>query len=384
MSMDTQPQARTHAYPIRFTASGSEYFRIWIVNMLLILVTMGIYLPWAKVRKLQYFYSNTLLDGHALDFHGDPLKMLRGTLVAGAFLIAYSIAGNVSGLAALLAALAFVCIWPLMVRASLRFRLANTSWRGLRLAFTGDVKGVYGCVMPPLALVLVPIALASLLGEPAPRGRGTVLPDGVQTGIGAAILLAVVSAPWFLWRLKRYQHDHYACGSLVTQLRSGPGPFYGVALRTLGIVLLGVGIAVGLAAVAGFLAIRPRPGTLVLMGLAAFLAGVLFFNIVPKAYAQARLQNLLWSRTGNTQLRFRSALDFQSYALLQFKNFMLILVTLGFYWPFAAVANMRARLEAVTLHTRIELEELAGSAAAGQAEATGDAAADLFGLDLGF
>lgn len=59
-----------HRHPIEFTATGSEYFRIWIVNLLLILVTLGIYLPWAKVRKLKYFYSNTWVDGDALDFHG--------------------------------------------------------------------------------------------------------------------------------------------------------------------------------------------------------------------------------------------------------------------------------------------------------------------------
>ena len=43
---------------ISFTGSGSEYFRIWIVNLLLLLVTFGIYYPWAKVRRLRYFQKN--------------------------------------------------------------------------------------------------------------------------------------------------------------------------------------------------------------------------------------------------------------------------------------------------------------------------------------
>ena len=37
--------------PFQFTGSGSAYFRIWIVNLLLSLVTLGIYSAWAKVRK---------------------------------------------------------------------------------------------------------------------------------------------------------------------------------------------------------------------------------------------------------------------------------------------------------------------------------------------
>lgn len=87
MEFDTRPAvgatqitpATPRRYPTEFTASGSEYFRIWIVNLLLIVLTLGIYLPWAKVRKLKYFYRNTGLGGDALDFHGEPKKMLRGT-----------------------------------------------------------------------------------------------------------------------------------------------------------------------------------------------------------------------------------------------------------------------------------------------------------------
>jgi hypothetical protein len=52
---------QAHHVPIEFTGSGSEYFRIWIVNLLLTLVTFGIYYPWAKVRRLRYFYGNTLV-----------------------------------------------------------------------------------------------------------------------------------------------------------------------------------------------------------------------------------------------------------------------------------------------------------------------------------
>ena len=38
-------------YPLRFTGSGGEYFKIWIVNLLLTIATLGIYSAWAKVRK---------------------------------------------------------------------------------------------------------------------------------------------------------------------------------------------------------------------------------------------------------------------------------------------------------------------------------------------
>ena len=87
------------SYPCSFSATGAEYFRIWIVNMLLIVVTLGIYMPWAKVRKLKYFYSNTRINEHALDFHGEPKKMLRGTAIVGVFFMVYSQAASIAPVA---------------------------------------------------------------------------------------------------------------------------------------------------------------------------------------------------------------------------------------------------------------------------------------------
>ncbi|MFX5918539.1 DUF898 family protein, partial [Acinetobacter baumannii] len=59
-----QREQTTYSEPFAFTGSGGEYFRIWAVNWLLTMVTLGIYSPWAKVRRLKYFHQHTLLAGH--------------------------------------------------------------------------------------------------------------------------------------------------------------------------------------------------------------------------------------------------------------------------------------------------------------------------------
>ncbi len=69
-----QPPPR-HVMAIRFVGSGSEYFRIWIVNLLLTFVTLGLYYPWAKVRRLKYFHASTEVGGHPLSFNAEPRKM---------------------------------------------------------------------------------------------------------------------------------------------------------------------------------------------------------------------------------------------------------------------------------------------------------------------
>ncbi len=105
--------------------------------------------------------------------------------------------------------------------------------------------------------------------------------------------------------------------------------------------------------------------------------------MLPKAFVQVRLQNLLWTRTGNSTLRFRSDLSFGRYFGLQLKNYLLISLTLGLYWPFAVVGTRRAQVEAVELHTRTALDQIARVAGREDPGAAGDMAADLFGLDIG-
>ena len=58
--------------PFEFKGTASQYFGIWIVNLLLTIITLGIYTPWAKVRTKRYFYGNTLLDGSPFDYLASP------------------------------------------------------------------------------------------------------------------------------------------------------------------------------------------------------------------------------------------------------------------------------------------------------------------------
>ena len=79
--MPAAPEAPYTASAV-FTGQGSEYFRIWVVNLLLTLVTLGVYSAWAKVRTARYFRNNTRLDGHVFDYHGNPAAILRGRIIA--------------------------------------------------------------------------------------------------------------------------------------------------------------------------------------------------------------------------------------------------------------------------------------------------------------
>lgn len=372
-------------YPLRFTASGSEYMRIWVFNLLLIIITLGIYYPWAKARRIRYFCNNTELKGHCLDFHGEPHKMLKGNILAGLLLLLCSKAMDLSGLAPLVAVLALVVLAPPLFRASMQFRLANTSWRGIRFHFAGDVAGAYLSVGVIFALALLPFGGKELLVMMSAPGAnigglaGTV--PLLMLGIVLAGVVLVAGFPYLLWRVKRYQHANYIYGALHMQFRCSPKAFYKVALKAVGLSVLGL-LVLPILVWAGFgMMVGSMPKLMLVVAPLAYLSYYAF----ARSYWRVAMQNLAWSRTGNSQMRFVSRLAFGEYTLLQLRNYLFILCTLGLYWPFAVVASRRMEIEALELRVRGgSLETLASKAAkVADDAAVGDAAADLFGLDVG-
>jgi uncharacterized membrane protein YjgN (DUF898 family) len=367
---------------IRFTGSGSEYFRIWIVNLLLTVITLSLYLPWAKVRRLKYFHGNTLLGDEPLGYHANPRKMLRGYLLVGLLFVLYSVAGHFSPVAGLIALLIVVAVSPVLFRASLQFRMANTSWRGLRLRFTGSLGQAYMLVVPALVTVVFGFGLA-MLGA---REQQQQPPSNwLLLLMIPALLLQFGVGAWWLWRTKKYQHDHYALGTLQTQFTARLRQFAGLLLRCVGVALLLVVVPIGLviaAAASGWVPTLDKRLQPLLIGMTPFLVMLVIFAVL-KPYFTTRLQNLTWNHTGNSALQFHSNLRFRSMLALTLKNWLLIVLTLGLYWPFAAVAMARMRLQTVSLSTQDAPETLANSLRATHNEAAGDAAADLFGLDVG-
>lgn len=384
------PLPTIDSYPFSFSATGAEYFRIWIVNMLLIVVTLGIYMPWAKVRKLKYFYSNTRINEHALDFHGEPKKMLRGTAIVGVFFMVYSQAASIAPVAGAVALVALLALWPLLFRASMRFRLANTSWRGMRFRFAdAPLWEPYLCLVLPLALLLAPSVVMGF-GAQGVVAKGAMA-SGMAWTLGLIFVAFACSLPYFYWRTKRYQHNHYAWGPLVSEYRSGVGDTYKVFGLTALVVLLLTGLfGVALAVLLPTLltsGVKGRGVGAIFWALVSLIPLLVVFiislNIAPKAFFMARMQNLLWSRTGNRYFRFKSDLRARKFVALQFKNYFLILITLGLYWPFAVVVTKRMQIEAMALKARVDLNTLSDAARQRENDATGDMAADLFGLDMG-
>lgn len=378
---------------LRFTGTGSEYFRIWIVNLLLILVTLTLYLPFARARRIAYFQNNTFVGQDPLGFHADPWKMFRGYLVVAAFGLAYWAVTNFLPAFGWLALLVFMVLWPMLWRASLQFRLRNTSWRGVRLTFLGDIKGAYSAMLPYFVPALLFVALVPQEQADMPVDKSQI--QGLLTLVGAVVVGFVLLMPWLWKRLKAYQHGGYAFTQERADFTATTGQFYALYFKIFGVSLLVVAGVVTLVA-AGAVLFAGMPLSAFSQGVSAnrsatamsaiFLVVMALYILVPLivgSYVGSRMQNLLWSNTQSKRLRLLSDLRMGPLLKVSLVNWLLIAITLGLYWPFAKVRTARLKLEAMSVEIDGNVDEWVAEANHGSQGVLGDAAGDFFGIDLG-
>src|SRR5690606_35454791 len=129
--------------PFTFTGTGREYFGVWIVNVLLTIVTLGIYSAWAKVRRMRYFHGNTRLAGGSFDYHARPVQILVGRIIVLVIIVAYNLAVNFVPIVGGVIGVAFLFAIPWFVMRGLRFRARVTSYRNVRFDFTGGYGGAF-------------------------------------------------------------------------------------------------------------------------------------------------------------------------------------------------------------------------------------------------
>ncbi|WP_028604623.1 YjgN family protein [Ottowia thiooxydans] len=404
---DTGPIRRQNieAHHVEFTGSGREYFRVWIVNVLLSIVTLGIYTPWARRRTAQYFYSHTQVAGSALEFVAQQRKMVFGFLMMAALYIAYQIASDTGQeLAASLLLVGFAILLPFLWGSAMRFRLSATRWRGVRLAFLASWKEVYTASWPVFAIAALWIVLFFCMNALSPEPPIGVGGDGPPVKFPALIApvigLGVIGLGLTLLCVIRLEYNYRSL--LVLRARVGDQmgrwkpvymDFVRVWLATVGFLLLvvlvgGLGftlLASGWTTLMKEIFRSTGMGGIIFMVIIGFVGAFVAFVLATlpiRAYRQARMFQLVWNNVGVSHVaRFKTDLRTGAFIWLRVKNMLLTVVTLGFYRPFAVASEYAMKVDSVTLHLKGGTDQLVGQLVKQQG-AFGDAAADAMGLDL--
>jgi uncharacterized membrane protein YjgN (DUF898 family) len=219
----------------------------------------------------------------------------------------YYIGGTISPVFRTVAVVLIVLVLPGLIARSFRFRFHNSSYRGIRFAFSGSTGSAYWV----------------FLGLPI-----------------LSVLTLFLLVPFCHQRIKRYQHRCASYGQTRFTFDAPVSGFYGTYLLSL-LLIVGLGIAFGLMAVARLApALRsgaqPAPGlsTVIPLVLVAFY-GSITFGV--GAFMSASVQNLVWRHTRLGPHGFTSNVGALRLGYITLTNQLLTLCTLGFFQPFAQV-----------------------------------------------
>ena len=341
---------RERRVPFVFSGSGSEFFRIWIVNVLLTIVTFGIYSAWAKVRTLRYFYGNTSLDGSAFEYLAEPMKILKGRLIVFAFFAVFSVVTKVYSWTGILYLPLVFILTPWVVRQSLRFRYHYTVWRGVRFSFAG---GLWDAAK---AFIFWPML---------------------------SILIFTIPVSWH--RQTHYLADNSRFGAASFENRSTTGDFFKMFFAIFGVMMLVaviVGIFGGIFGVFFKKTAMSKNDFTVLFSVAITLFYIVI-AIVSTAFYKVKMTNLRFGKTGIGPHQIAASYATRSYLALVVTNTLFVILTLGLFYPFAKVRTARY----AAAHTEMIIYgDLDGFVAERQGEvsAVGSEAGDFLDIDIGF
>jgi uncharacterized membrane protein YjgN (DUF898 family) len=319
--------------PFEFHGTGTEYFKIWLVNVILTIITLGIYSPWAKVRRKQYLYSNTHLQGASFEYLADPMKILKGRAIVVGVLIVQSAAASLIPIIGTIMGLAMIVVFPWVLVRSLAFNARNSAIRNIRFGFDGTVGEAVK------VFILWPILAGLTLG---------------------------ILAPYAYFRQKKFVVENSSYGTTKFTFNATAGDYYGLILGAL--IMIGIGV------VAVFVASAFFPPAAFLFALALYLYAFAYYTI--------NTTNLLYNSSRLTPHGLKATLEMREFIGILVTNSIAIALTLGLFHPWAKIRTLRYKVQNLTLMASGDLD---GFIAKEQKEvsALGEEITDFLDFDFG-
>ena len=331
-------------FRFRFHGRAMEYFGIWIVNIVLTIATLSFYAPWAKVRRLRYFYHNTEFFHRFFDFTGVPTKILVGRIVALSIWGLFAIASYLEMTIAAFGGIAIYLAMPWLVRATLRFTARNSKFGNSRFYFEGTSGQAYK-----------------------------------QFFIAALIIIFTFGlfTPVAIWLYKRYTIDHLYVGQLKFKLNADwPSYMRAVYVPILWFITLIIvlGVVMGM--------VLPLGGEFLMtylvyaMGL-FYIAAMLFIGPM----IQARLFITTWNNTVLNSSEFKTDAKQWRYTWIVTSNWIAKILSVGLLSPWAAIRLYRYQVESLSLNLQDD-PNLMINIAQQDHSAIAEEISDIFDLDI--
>lgn len=306
-----------------FKGDNKTFYFTFIINLLLTIVTLGIYYPWAKARIFKLLYSGTEFKGSRFLFEGTGKELFRGYIkvvaVIGVFYIIYYLLeyNDLLMYALITNAIAYLIaffLYPIIIHSVLRYRSSRSSWRGIYFKYTGTKKGLY-----------------KIYGW----------------GILFSILTFGFYIPWFVCKLYKYIYSNVHFGNLTFRFKGDGG-------ELLGMYILG-----------GFLSIIT-----IYIYVPFFMVNLLNFRIENSYIVQNKKEH-----------RLKSTASGWSFWGLMIVNLLIIIFTLGFGMPIVILRNLKFYMHNIQIPDTVDFENVE-QIEKDNIDATGEDFADAFDLSI--
>jgi uncharacterized membrane protein YjgN (DUF898 family) len=311
-----------------FNGKGGSLFGIMLGNLLLRVITLGIYHFWAVSKVRRYMWSNTSFANDRLAYHGTGGELLKGfmrfmgivILIAGSLVLVQMYGGPYLNLPeieplimqnALTYTLSFLftLALPALMVGAMRYRWSRTSWRGIRFSFRGT------------------------------RGQAMKI---YYKGFFLAVLTLGLYWPFFKMETTRFWRENSYFGDRQVKFTGKGKDIFWRYILAIPLSVLTLGIYL--------------------------------------VWYQAYLKRYMWSHTQLARGTFKFSASGLDLFGLQIVNLLTLVITLGLAYPWVMVRNQNFLTKHLSLEGNVQLDRVVQQAK--QSGTFGEAALDVYDLPM--
>ena len=362
---DENSGRKQESIAVIFSGRTGEYFSIWLVSTALTLVSIGLYMPWARVRTRRYFLGQIRLQDSGLDYQANPRAMFFGWVVIGLGFTLLSSFGDLltmgltaavqlwvkgswivpllsAGVVGVILLIQLGVLTWLLVQ-SLRYNASQTSFRNLRFGF-GSGEACFRLWKEMVMIIVLQFLVLISLG---------------------------LLQPYAAWRWRRFLIRHRRFGTTPFTFTAKPSDFWRLHLRALPLLLPAIAFIAALlffVAVAIGTAIRainttgvtapsliPTVMILTVTAIAMALASIPLL-LVWSCWLESRAATLTWRCTHLGELRFACAWRARDLIGLKLLHGLALVFSLGLAWPWVRIRETRYRLQRISVSPATALD----------------------------
>ncbi len=317
MESEAQPsqQVSSRQLGFEFKGDGMEYFKIWIVNVLLTIITLGIYSAWATVRTNRYFYSNLYLDDSNFRYLAEPMTILKGRLIAVAALIVYSVLTFVMPMLAVILLIVLFFAIPYFINQSIAFNNRMSAYKNIQFRFSGNYGEAF------MVMYVWPIIGIVTLG---------------------------ILYPMAILKMHQYVVRNSAYGTTKFEYSATYKDYGVIFLLMIGVLIAAVAVIFGISfLIPSFALFSP------------ILIAVVYIGII--LYSIVAITNLFYKSLALLEHRFDSTLTIMDLGKVMLINLFFIIITLGLYLPAAKVRMTKYMCSCLVMNAEGSLDSFAAA-----------------------